>query len=184
MHGILGSKRNLHAFAKRLVEGFPSWQVILVDLRCHGSTAQLNVSGPNNVESSAKDVLELLSFLKVFPHVLIGHSFGGKVVMSMAQQFGQRLPRPVQAWVLDALPGQVRAGEAGRKDHPFDLIQSLKRMVLPVPSRSHLINKLTATGFSRGVASWMTTNLRPINGATGRNLTFTFDLDGVEEMYR
>lgn len=184
VHGILGSKRNLHAFAKRLMEGFPSWQVVLVDLRCHGSTAQLNVSGPNSVESSAKDVLELLSYLKIFPHVLIGHSFGGKVVMSMAQQFGQRLPRPVQAWVLDALPGEVRAGEAGRKDHPFDLIQALKRMVLPVPSRSHLIDRLTAAGFSPGVASWMTTNLRPINGATGRNLAFTFDLDGVEEMYR
>ena len=51
------------------------------------------------MESAAADVLELLRHLRLFPEVLIGHSFGGKVVMSMADQFGRigpRLPRPVQ----------------------------------------------------------------------------------------
>ncbi|GMH36557.1 hypothetical protein BSKO_04425 [Bryopsis sp. KO-2023] len=184
VHGILGSRRNLQGFARRLMDGFPSWQAVLVDLRCHGASAELPSAGPHGVESCGRDVLELLSHLKVFPRVLIGHSFGGKVVMSMAQQFGQRLPRPVQAWVLDALPGEVRSGEEGRRDHPFDLIQTLKGMVLPVPSRSHLIDNLVHAGYSKGVASWMTTNLRPMGGANGRALTFTFDLDGVEEMYR
>ena len=44
-------------------------------------------------------MLGLLSKLKLFPEILIGHSFGGKVVMSMADQFGRigpRMPRPVQ----------------------------------------------------------------------------------------
>ncbi len=53
----------------------------------------------NGVESAAADVLDLLRHLKLFPEVLIGHSFGGKVVMSMADQFGRigpRLPRAVQ----------------------------------------------------------------------------------------
>jgi len=52
--------------------------------------------GPHTVESSARDVLNLLRELRMFPHMLVGHSFGGKVVMSMAHQFGLRLPRPVQ----------------------------------------------------------------------------------------
>lgn len=184
VHGILGSKRNMKSFARRLMEGFPSWQAILVDLRCHGESAGSQKYGQNSVESSAQDVLSLLSQLKVFPRVLIGHSFGGKVVMSMAQQFGQRLPRPVQAWVLDALPGAVRAGEEGRVDHPFDLIQALKKLVLPLPSRANLIDKLMEVGFSQGVASWMTTNLRPMQGSAGKQLTLSFDLLGVEEMYR
>lgn len=55
--------------------------------------------GPHTVESSARDVLQLLRDLRMFPHMLVGHSFGGKVVMSMAHQFGQRLPRPVQVRV-------------------------------------------------------------------------------------
>ena len=73
----------------------------MVDLRCHGDSASIgSLPGePHNVQTSAGDVLALLRQMKLFPEVLVGHSFGGKVVMSMAQQFGQvgmRLPRPVQ----------------------------------------------------------------------------------------
>ena len=82
------------------MQGFPAWQVLLVDIRCHGESANLPPPpGPHGVESSAQDILKLLSQLKLFPEVLIGHSFGGKVVMSMGEQFGasgKRLPRPVQ----------------------------------------------------------------------------------------
>ena len=79
---------------------FPSWQVLLADLRCHGQSAHMGPVTPHNsVESAAADVLELLRHLRLFPEILIGHSFGGKVIMSMADQFGRigpRLPRPVQ----------------------------------------------------------------------------------------
>jgi pimeloyl-ACP methyl ester carboxylesterase len=73
---------------------------MLVDLRCHGESAAAAgkpyTPGPHTVESAAQDILALLRQQKLFPNMLIGHSFGGKVVMSMAQQFGKRLPRPVQ----------------------------------------------------------------------------------------
>lgn len=51
IHGILGSRRNLLSFAKRLSQTFPSWQFLLVDLRCHGQTANMEQppEGPNNV---------------------------------------------------------------------------------------------------------------------------------------
>lgn len=82
------------------LQGFPTWQVLLIDLRCHGESAAAAgkpyTPGPHTVESAAQDILALLRQLKLFPNMLIGHSFGGKVVMSMAQQFGKRLPRPVQ----------------------------------------------------------------------------------------
>eukprot|EP00803_Ostreobium_quekettii_P004800 evm.model.scf_1329.1 EVM.evm.TU.scf_1329.1 scf_1329:1138-5580(+) len=184
VHGILGSRRNMQKYAKILVEGFPSWQALLVDLRCHGQSASSTLSLPNSVESSAKDILLLLSSLKLFPQVLIGHSYGGKVVMSMAEQFGKRLPRPVHVWVLDALPGEVRAGERNRRDHPHDLISTLKMMPLPVRNRSDLIDHLLRAGFSREVSTWMTTSLRPASSASRQDLIWTFDLEGVEEMYR
>ncbi len=62
------------------MQAFPSWQVLLVDLRCHGESAQLPTrpDGPHNLGSAAGDVLRLLGRLKLFPEVLIGHSFGGK----------------------------------------------------------------------------------------------------------
>jgi hypothetical protein len=104
--------------------------------------------------------------------------------MSMARQFGvSSLPRPVQVWVLDALPGEVRAGggPGGAADHPAALISSLQRLRLPLASRAELIDHLTGGGFSLPVARWMTTNLKPAGGGGG--LDWAFDLDGIADMY-
>jgi len=65
-------------------------------------------------------------------------------------------------WVLDALPGEVRAGEAERRDHPADLIAALRRVPLPLRSRGALQEQLLQAGFSAHIARWTTTNLRPI----------------------
>ncbi|WIA10480.1 hypothetical protein OEZ86_000612 [Tetradesmus obliquus] len=185
VHGILGSRRNLHSFAHMIVEGFPSWQVMLVDLRCHGessvSAGGVPAVGPHTVQTAARDVLALLREQRMFPHMLVGHSFGGKVVMSMAQQFGAQLPRPVQAWVLDTLPGEVRAGGPGRADHPADLIAALRRIPLPIADRNGVMDYLLASGFSTPIARWVLTNLRPNPGGVG--LRWTFDLEGIAEMY-
>jgi pimeloyl-ACP methyl ester carboxylesterase len=82
VHGIMGSRRNMVSFAKRLVDGFPTWQVVVIDLRCHGDSAAIAPQLANRdhgVDSAAGDVLRLLQALKMFPEILIGHSFGGKV---------------------------------------------------------------------------------------------------------
>lgn len=264
VHGILGNRRNLASFAHTLVEAFPSWQVLLVDLRCHGESAASSgggtpPQGPHSVATAARDVLGLLRAERLFPHMLIGHSFGGKVVMSMAQQFAEAcnpssassssgsslssadggadrpttttsLPRPVQVWVLDTLPGEVRQGDVSgsprsqrppsssasrlhghhhdddldallpppetaeaqallqqqRRDHPADLIQALRLLPTPVPSRNAVLDHLTRAGFSAPVARWMTTNLRPAvpGGSAARDLAWTFDVDGLADMYR
>lgn len=186
VHGILGSRKNMQAYARRLVEGFPSWQVLLVDIRCHGDSANLPTPpGPHGVESSAQDILKLLSQLKLFPEVLIVHSFGGKVVMSMGEQFGaagKRLPRPVQVWVLDALPGEVRTGGRDIQDHPASLIEHLQQIPMPLPNRTALQNNLLDGGFSMTVARWASTNLRPLNGDP-RQLVWGLDLAGIADMY-
>ena len=183
IHGILGSRRNLLSFAKRLAQAFPSWQFVLVDLRCHGQTASMEnpPAGANNVVSAAKDVLGVLNHLKIYPHTLLGHSFGGKVAMSMVHQFGKQLPRPVQVWVLDTVPGDVWC-EAG--DHPRDTIEHARTIPMPIATRKALVDSLTGAGFTVEGAQWMTTNLKPAPGATNGELTWTFDLEGIVDMYR
>ncbi|KAI8107501.1 hypothetical protein M9435_002529 [Picochlorum sp. BPE23] len=188
VHGVLGSKRNMHSFANKLVRGYPHWQVLLVDLRCHGDSAEITPALRNqshSVESAADDVLKLLQALKLFPEVLIGHSFGGKVVMSMAHQFGsgiKRLPRPVQVWVLDALPGDVRSVATGSMDGPEHLIKALKSAPLPIKNRCELVNFLEERGFSHGIAAWAATNLTPLDNGMG--LTWKVDLEGIDRMFR
>jgi len=199
VHGIMGSRRNLLSFAKLLARRLPAWQFLLVDLRCHGASAagagqSAAAPPPHTTASAAADVLRLLRELRLFPNVLIGHSFGGKVVLSMVEQFGGRaLPRPVQVWVLDTLPS---AGVHGSRndddgaDHPGRLIKTLRQIPMPTPSRGHVVDALVQKhGFTVDVANWVVTNMRTAEAgevggrAVGGELRWSFDLSGIDALY-
>ncbi|CAN8308143.1 unnamed protein product [Cochlearia groenlandica] len=182
LHGILGSGKNWGTFARRLAHEFPTWQFLLVDLRCHGDSASLKKRGPHSVATTASDVLKLVGQLKLTPRVLVGHSFGGKVVLSMVEQAAKPLPRPVRAWVLDATPGKVRAGGDG-DDHPRELISFLRTLPKVVVSKREVYNALIKEGFSNDVAQWVVTNLRP-TGPSSSSFSWVFDLDGISELYQ
>ncbi|KAL6543399.1 hypothetical protein OROHE_010021 [Orobanche hederae] len=66
----------------------------------------------------------LLGQLKLTPRVVVGHSFGGRVALSMVDQVAEPLARPARVWVLDATPGKVRADGDGN-DRPAELISFL-----------------------------------------------------------
>ncbi|KAK6257853.1 hypothetical protein QUC31_001312 [Theobroma cacao] len=185
LHGILGSRKNWGTFARRLAQEFPTWQFVLVDLRCHGDSASFKKRGPHTVASTALDVLKLIAQLRITPRVLIGHSFGGKVVLSMVEQVAKPLPRPVRVWVLDATPGKVRAGGDG-DDHPAELISFLRKLPMEVSSKRAIVNTLVQEGFSKDVAQWVVTNLRPTAaaGTPSSSLSWVFDLEGISEMYQ
>ena len=185
LHGILGQKKNLSSFAQQLARNHPSWNFLLVDLRCHGASAQAasQLARPHNVKKTAGDVLNLLGDLKLFPHMLVGHSFGGKVALSMVDQFGSTLPRPVQIWVLDALPGQVRATLHNQQDSPRKLIQALREFPVPTGKKSTLLTYLEDRGFTKDISRWATTNLVQRPHELGNQYTWQFDLDGITEMF-
>eukprot|EP00213_Chloropicon_mariensis_P007479 CAMPEP_0197477160 /NCGR_PEP_ID=MMETSP1309-20131121/14339_1 /TAXON_ID=464262 /ORGANISM="Genus nov. species nov., Strain RCC998" /LENGTH=382 /DNA_ID=CAMNT_0043017963 /DNA_START=182 /DNA_END=1330 /DNA_ORIENTATION=- len=187
VHGILGSGRNLRAFARRLARENPAWQFLLVDLRCHGESAgdfePAESCSDHSVESAAADILRLLQMKGMWPNMLIGHSFGGKVCMKMTEAWGGKvLPRPVQVWVLDTVPSaDVRAAEHGA-DHPGELIEFLRNIPLPITSPSSLVEDLRETGgFSFEVAAWVATNLTV--HASGKGYDWIFDLEGIKQMY-
>ncbi|CAN1147754.1 Putative esterase/lipase HI_0193 [Linum perenne] len=150
LHGILGSRKNWGTFAKRLAQEFPMWQFLLVDLRCHGDSASVSRRGPHSVASTALDVLKLVAHLRITPRVLIGHSFGGKVVLSMVDQAAKPLARPIR-----------------------------------VTSKREVVSALLRDGFSKDVAQWVVTNLRPSGPPSSPSSKFSwmFDLEGISEMY-
>jgi len=127
--------------------------------------------------AAAKDVLTLLNQLKIYPAMLAGHSFGGKVVLSMVLLSPTPvLPRPVHVWVLDTVPGDTWC-DGG--DHPRDTIQFCSTLPTPFVSRKQLVSSLTEAGFTLGGAQWMTTNLKPHGGG----FEWAFDLAGIAELY-
>lgn len=184
LHGILGCRKNWGTFTRRLAQEFPMWQFLLVDLRCHGDSASLKKRGPHTVASTAFDVLKLVGQLRLTPRILIGHSFGGKVALSMVEQAAKPLARPVRAWVLDATPGKVRAGGDG-EDHPAELISFLSQMPKEVSSKREVVSALLQAGFSNNIAQWVVTNLQPIRtGNPSSGFSWVFDLAGISEMYK
>ncbi|XP_019152068.1 PREDICTED: protein ABHD11 [Ipomoea nil] len=185
LHGILGSRKNWGSFARRLAKEFPKWQFLLVDLWCHGDSTSIKKKGPHTVASAALDVLKLLGHLRLTPRVVVGHSFGGKVALSMVDQVAKPLARPVRVWVLDATPGKVRAGGDG-DDHPAELITFLSALPKEVSSKRDVAEALTKQGFSKDVAQWVVTNLRQTNpsGTSPASFSWVFDLKGIAEMYQ
>ncbi|KAL7200089.1 hypothetical protein ACSBR2_022240 [Camellia fascicularis] len=184
LHGILGSRKNWGTFARRLAQEFPTWQFLLVDLRCHGDSTAIKKRGPHTVASAALDILKLLGQLRLTPRVVVGHSFGGKVALSMLDQTPKPLARPVRVWVLDATPGKVRAGGDG-DDRPFELISFLRTLPKEVASKKNLVDSLVREGFSKDVAQWVVTNLRQssTSGSSPSSFSWVFDLNGIAEMY-
>lgn len=87
LHGLMGMLDNWQAPAKML---WDDYRVIIVDLRNHGHSPQ---SDEHNYDVMVADVVELMDDLQIEKAHLLGHSMGGKVVMTLAQQFPERIEK-------------------------------------------------------------------------------------------
>ena len=79
IHGIYGTHQ---AFGNQVEYFSPNHRCIAVDLRGHGESDK-----PDQVYSMARyadDVAELMRHLALPPAVMVGHSMGGQVVISVA----------------------------------------------------------------------------------------------------
>jgi esterase len=160
LHGILGSGRNLHTLAQRFVQARPNWQVLLVDLRAHG--ASLGERGPDTVEQAANDVADTVRELSRPARGLLGHSFGGKVALALAQQAASRTDGRSASFghvvLVDSAPG-ARPDFRGRGT-TLDVLDTLEALVDPWPTREAFVRALEARGQPRGIAQWLAMNLR------------------------
>ena len=91
LHGLFGSSRNWHSHARRFAEHF---EVISIDLRNHGQSFHADEM---NYEVMAQDVRQLLAGLGLEQCMIVGHSMGGKVAMTLAIEHPQLLSRMVVA---------------------------------------------------------------------------------------
>lgn len=175
LHGILGSRRNWRAFTRNLAPGLPGWRIRTLDLRNHGDAPP--TPGPHTLHACAQDLVDTADALGRGPEVVIGHSFGGKVALALADLAPPWLQ---QVCVLDSVPGPIALPvRSGEQDDVVRLIGALAEIPLPVASHNALESRLLELGFGPVLSAWMTTNLRA--GPEG-GLIWRFDLPGVREL--
>lgn len=151
LHGFLGAGRNWASIARGMTRARPDWGGVLVDLRLHGHSSDF--PAPHTIRACAADVRDLIARIAPVEHVVLGHSFGGKVALCAGADGGRGLR---QVWMIDSTPepGQTSAGAS-------DLLQSLRRLPGPFRDRQEAADRIQAEGFDRVVAEWVATNLEP-----------------------
>jgi pimeloyl-ACP methyl ester carboxylesterase len=80
LHGLFGSSDNWQTLGKKFADNF---EVYLVDQRNHGHSPKSNEF---NYQLLSDDLYNLITDLELENIILIGHSMGGKTVMTFTQQ--------------------------------------------------------------------------------------------------
>ncbi|KAK5800150.1 hypothetical protein VI817_002362 [Penicillium citrinum] len=111
LHGLFGSKQNNRSISKALARDLKR-QIYCLDLRNHGQSFH---APEHNYGAMAEDVQEFIQQQKLDKCVLIGHSMGAKVAMTMALQTPERVSglipvdnAPVNAALKSDFPKYVR----------------------------------------------------------------------------
>lgn len=97
VHGLFGTLDNWQTLGKKIAEQF---EVYLVDQRNHGHSPH---SDDMNYQLMSDDLHELITDLGLSDVILVGHSMGGKAVMTYATQHPEYIDKLV---VVDIAPKQ------------------------------------------------------------------------------
>ncbi|MCA1771576.1 MAG: alpha/beta fold hydrolase [Halomonas sp.] len=165
IHGLLGSADNWRSHLK-------VWQssrrVIAVDLRNHGRSP--HVEGMGYAQMS-DDVVALLDKLEVSKVHLVGHSMGGKVAISLAREYPDRVASLV---VADIAPVAYQHGHD-------DVFAALERVREGQPANRREADALLAEHVdSRPTRLFLATNL--VRGEQG-GLKLRVGLDYIRKDY-
>ena len=169
-HGIYGMGRNWNAVARKVVAARPGTGAVMVDLREHGGST--GHAGPHTIEAAARDVIELIESLDAPVTALVGHSFGGKVMLMVARLLGEKAPAEV--WVVDSTPApRPRGGSA------WEMLGFLRSSSGVFRTRAMAVTELALRGVDEGTAQWMSSNLARSSDGT---YTWRIDFDVMEEL--
>jgi len=113
LHGLFGSLDNWQRLAKQFAVA--DLDVISVDLRNHGKSPHSDLF---NLRVMADDVRDLVVSLSLENIVLLGHSMGGKVAMTVAANYPELLSKLI---VVDIAPKEYPSGH----QLYFDAMQQL-----------------------------------------------------------
>ena len=152
LHGILGSRSNFRSIARSFIAARPGFGAVLADLRMHGQSQGL--PGPHTVEAAARDLLEVAGGLDAPLTAVVGHSFGGKVALELAQIAPDSIE---ELWVIDSNPG-ARPGARG-SEGTVRVVDELASLPTHWESRDAFVDRIVEDGYDRGLGQWLAMNL-------------------------
>ncbi|WP_163557199.1 alpha/beta fold hydrolase [Halomonas sp. NO4] len=144
VHGLLGSADNWRSHVKQWQE---QHRVVAVDLRNHGRSPHADGMG---YAAMAADLLALLDKLGIERAHLLGHSMGGKVVISLARLHPERVASLI---VADIAPQAYGHGHD-------DVFAALRRVAEGEPTNRREADALLAEHVTeRPIRLFLATNL-------------------------
>lgn len=149
LHGIYGRGRNWQGIARALVAQRPEYACWLVDLPHHGDSPA--GSHGDSIIGLAADVNQWLASQAITPSAILGHSYGGKVALAMAEHWAAV---PLQIWVIDSTPDTKEPSGSA-----WGMLALIRRLPERFASRDEAVEALVAGGYPLGVGQWMATNL-------------------------
>jgi pimeloyl-ACP methyl ester carboxylesterase len=108
---------------------------------------------PHTIEAAARDVAELAESLPAPVGAVVGHSFGGKVMLMLARQMDQHAPGEV--WVIDSTPTARKRPEGSA----WEMLGFLRESSGVFRTRAMAVTELALRGVDEGTAQWMSSNL-------------------------
>jgi pimeloyl-ACP methyl ester carboxylesterase len=170
LHGIYGRGRNWQTIARAVVASRPEYACWLVDLPYHGDSPA-GAHG-DTVRGLAADLAEWCAAHGIAPDVVLGHSYGGKVALALAD--AQR-DRPLQVWVIDSTPEVKPPGGSA-----WSMLAVIRALPERFRSREEATNAIVEGGYDIGVAQWMATNL----SRTDDGFVWRLDFAAMERLLR
>lgn len=178
LHGLLGSHRNWQTFARALVEKVPDFSAACMDLRNHGHST--GFPAPHTLQSSVADLLTTARSNALWPSTLIGHSMGGKVLLSLAAssevmaEWRDNTPDgKVDIFVVDSFPGTRDDHETGGAS--LDGVESVLKLVraapFPIPSRQWVVDTAAQHGLDKATSAWLASNITHLDAETHGEVT-------------
>jgi esterase len=149
LHGIYGRGRNWQAIARAVVAARTDYACWLVDLPHHGDSP--GGRHGDTVAGLATDVIAWIHSEGFSPTSLLGHSYGGKVALAMADQLREQ---PLQVWVIDSTP-EVKPPSGSA----WGMLDLIRRLPSRFRTRDEATQAIVNGGYTLGVAQWMATNL-------------------------
>ncbi len=144
LHGLFGTGDNWRTFAGMLKD---QYEIILVDLRNHGRSFW---SDDFDYQIAAQDVVQLMDELEIQQADVIGHSMGGKVAMTLAQEYPDRIDKLI---VIDIAQKKYPRGH----DAIFEAIFSIEPAQLK--DRKEAEDKLVLKIKDQGVRQFLLKSL-------------------------